>query len=92
MKAIITKYATTSGPKLVTGKSDESHYGRSFVVLGEWGHDYYHRDDFQLTRGDAWSDINKRFERRRKSLEKELAGLEKKRKAAIALIELMAID
>ena len=94
MKAIITKYALSTGPRLVNGELSKqstedrpmlcAHNGTGFIQT-----DYYHGNDFQLTKAEAVARVVEMADRLRKSLEKRLANVDKVKAKAIKAIELM---
>ena len=91
MKAIVTKYAMSSGCKVVDGVlSESSSEDRPMLVAkgsGFVSSDYYHGEDFQLTKHDAVVRVHEMAYKLRKSLDKRLANIEKSRSKALKQIE-----
>jgi hypothetical protein len=93
-KVIITKYAFSSGVKIAegvdhTGDPNLSPSSTMFVARGTGfiSTDYYHGKDWHKTKESAVAHLNEQVMKKRKSLEKQLAGLDKKLKKALAAIE-----
>ena len=90
VNAIITQYALSSGIFVTAGETD----GDGMLVTkgrGCLSTDYYHNHKFSqnwhTAKDTAVADVKVRAERKRKSLEKALAGLDKKLQKALAAIE-----
>ena len=91
MKAIITKYALSSGCKLVEGElSKASEEGRPLLVTkgsGFVSNDYFHGDDFQLTKKEARDRVEEMAVKLRASLTKRLTNIDKAQAKALKQIE-----
>jgi predicted ATP-grasp superfamily ATP-dependent carboligase len=89
MKAIVTKYALTSGCTLADGEVSMTE-GRKMLVAegrGFVSHDYYHGNDFQLTKAEAIAQVETMARKRAASLKKSLAGIDKVKAKALKQIE-----
>jgi hypothetical protein len=89
MKAIITKYAMSSGIKVAEGKFDAND-GRPMLVTkgsGFVSNDYFHGDDFQLTKNEAIARVEEMAAKLRASLIKRLANIDKVKAEALKQIE-----
>lgn len=87
MKVLLTKYACSSGVTVIEG---EDHGGttRMFCQAVPSGcfSQNFHRDDWHKTKESAMAKVDSMFDKRQKSLEKALAGLQKKRQKALSTI------
>jgi hypothetical protein len=91
MKAIVTKYATTSGPVLMEGSVCEA----GFQVPGESKpsafQSYFHGRDWHTDKRAATDDALERFCKKQVSLRNQLAALLTKRDKALKAIEGMEL-
>lgn len=92
MKAIITKYALSSGVTVAEGKHDPQPTvdgsREMFVSHGQGMFDnYYHGNDFQLTKADAKARVEEMATKLRASLNKRLARIDKAKAKALKQIE-----
>jgi hypothetical protein len=91
MKVIVTKDAVTSGVFAAEGHTCDNINPDMFQedsksdYLAGW-HSTYHGDDWHKTKETAVAKVNEMFAKKRKSLEKALAGLAKKQKIALDTI------
>jgi hypothetical protein len=89
MKAIITKYALSSGCTVAEGETSTSPTGRiTFAAQGKiFMNDYYHSGEFHLAKVDAVCQVEKMADKLRKSLEKRLSKIDMFKERAIKQIE-----
>jgi hypothetical protein len=90
MKALITKYALSSGVIVTEGELSESEgYRRPMFCDRKPGefHNYYHGGEFHLAKEEAIIQVETMARQRRKSLEKSLAGIEWAKAKALKQIE-----
>lgn len=87
MRVIVTKYATTSGIKVREGEisNPETMFQCNDKGTGAY-REYFHGNDWHRSADDAVLDVEKRFSRKRKSLQKKLSDLDSKFNAAINAI------
>ena len=93
MKAIVTKYALSSGPTLVNGETPEDFsFERMFSVRkpGSMNQCFY-RNDWHQTKRDATDDVLRRFVNKQASLKRQLLKLDAKRDKALKAIEGMEL-
>lgn len=74
IKAIITKYALTSGPILAEGEATIGNEIQMFRAQRTGI--YYHLRDWHITKEDAIKNITEQAARRRLSLEKQIKKLD----------------
>jgi predicted ATP-grasp superfamily ATP-dependent carboligase len=89
MKAIVTKYALTSGCTLADGEVSMTE-GRKMLVAegrGFVSRDYYHGNDFHLTKVEAIIRVQEMADNLRASLTKRLAAIDKSKTKALKQIE-----
>lgn len=88
MKAIITKYAISSGVNIIEGEQVNSNM-KMFEEKREPGRmsNYFHGKDWHTDKQSAIDDVRLRFEKRRTSLSKALSKLDDKMQSALATIE-----
>jgi len=90
VKSIITQYAMSSGIFVSEGETDGdgmlSVKGRGFLS-SSYFHNHKFSKNWHTAKDTAVADVKTRAEKKRKSLEKQIAGLDKKLQKALAAIE-----
>ena len=90
MKAIVTKYALSTGPRIVEGElSHSSTPDRPMLVsrgTGFISQDYYHGNEFHLTKEKAAARVVDMADALRKSLLGRLAKIDKSKAKALKQI------
>lgn len=84
MKVIITKYAVTSGVKIMEAVLHDESPG---MIKTDEMFGYYHGNDWHQTKENARNNVRKRFKNKRLSLLKQLIALAGKETKAIDTIE-----
>jgi hypothetical protein len=85
-KVLITKYAVSSGVDVKEVElSDE--FPTMVTEASGCFRQSFHGDDWHETKASAIDEVNKRFASKRKSLEKQLALLDKRKARALKNIE-----
>lgn len=83
MKAIIVKYATTSGVLILEGKNS-AEYPSMFTPEGWLS--AVHGNDWHISRASAEEAVNKLFFKKERSLRKQLESLEEKKAEALKVV------
>lgn len=86
MKAIITKYALTSGVAVLEGTHDPAYKSHMFELTGRWG-GCFHGDDWHTDKQSALKKVREMASRKRESLRRSLLALDVKLAAAELAIE-----
>ena len=91
IKAITTKHALTSGPAVEVGTEEPGYSGYPLfcVRFGTSVTRYYRPNEWHLTKDSANEDIIRRYQRKKASLLKQLAKLDKQRDAALEAIKIL---
>jgi hypothetical protein len=91
MKAIVTKYAITAGPKLMEGSVCEAGFTTPGELQPGAFQSYYHGRDWHADKRSATDDVLDRFARKYAGLKKQIAALQEKRDKALKAIEGMEL-